>query len=62
MNSSLPAIHSDSDSLVPTQVLIDHLVRDFIFDKASALDGCEVELDGVCEHGSPSWFKALRMV
>ena len=59
-SSSLPAL--PSESLVPTHVLIDKLIYDMFVDKVSALDGCEVELDGVCEHGSPSWFKALHMV
>ena len=27
-----------------------------------ATDGCRVELDGVCEHGHPSWFLYLGMI
>lgn len=27
-----------------------------------ALDGCWVEPDGECEHGFPSWLRALNMI
>lgn len=27
-----------------------------------ALDGCWVEPDGTCEHGKPSWLKAMGMI
>lgn len=27
-----------------------------------ATDGCDVEADGTCEHGHPSWLKALGMI
>lgn len=27
-----------------------------------ATDGCEVELDGMCPHGHPSWLVRLRLV
>ncbi len=27
-----------------------------------ALDGCWVEPDGACEHGHPSWLRALGMI
>ncbi len=27
-----------------------------------ALDGCWVEPDGTCEHGSPSWLLALNLI
>lgn len=29
---------------------------------AKALDGCEVEPDGDCEHGCPSWLRALGYI
>jgi hypothetical protein len=29
---------------------------------AEALDGCEVEPDGVCPHGEPSWLRALHLI
>jgi len=28
----------------------------------STPDGCEVEADGVCEHGYPSWLKIVGMI
>jgi len=36
----------------PTQDTIGYWVLDSVCD---ATDGCEVEPDGVCEHGHPSW-------
>jgi hypothetical protein len=27
-----------------------------------ATDGCWVETDGTCEHGKPSWLKAMGMI
>ena len=27
-----------------------------------ATDGCEVELDGVCEHGKQSWMLVLGLI
>jgi hypothetical protein len=27
-----------------------------------ATDGCRTEVDGICEHGYPSWFIYLRLV
>lgn len=27
-----------------------------------AIDGCEVETDGTCEHGFPSWLKHLGFI
>jgi hypothetical protein len=29
---------------------------------AKALDGCSVEPDGTCEHGSPSWLLAMGLI
>ena len=29
---------------------------------AEALDGCRVEPDGECEHGLPSWLRALGYI
>ncbi len=29
---------------------------------AQATDGCEVEPDGVCPHGHPSWLLVLGMI
>lgn len=29
---------------------------------AESIDGCRVEPDGTCEHGSPSWLRALRVI
>lgn len=29
---------------------------------AKALDGCRVEPDGTCPHGSPSWMLVLGMI
>lgn len=27
-----------------------------------SLDGCSVEPDGICEHGYPSWLRALHFI
>lgn len=37
----------------------DELVQMAYTGKAMATDGCEVEPDGHCEHGSPSWLVHL---
>ncbi|MFE3105302.1 hypothetical protein [Nocardia tengchongensis] len=29
---------------------------------AEAIDGCQVETDGECEHGEPSWLVHLGMI
>ncbi len=29
---------------------------------AEATDGCEVEPDGTCEHGHPSWLTVLGLI
>ena len=29
---------------------------------AEAMDGCRVEPDGHCEHGSPSWLLAMGLI
>ena len=29
---------------------------------AAATDGCIVEIDGMCQHGHPSWFLKLGLV
>ena len=29
---------------------------------AEATDGCDVEPDGTCEHGCPSWFVVLGLI
>jgi hypothetical protein len=31
-------------------------------ENAMALDECEVEPDGRCEHGSPSWIRHLGLI
>lgn len=31
-------------------------------EEPEALDGCIVEPDGSCEHGSPSWLRKLGLV
>ena len=37
-------------------------VRDWMFDSVcEALDGCEVEADGRCPHGAPSWLIRLGL-
>jgi hypothetical protein len=28
----------------------------------TATDGCEIEPDGICSHGHPSWFLALGLI
>jgi hypothetical protein len=35
----------------------------FVYDSVCpATDGCEVEPDGVCEHGHPSWLRKLSLI
>ena len=29
---------------------------------AEAVDGCEVEPDGICEHGSESWLLSMGLI
>jgi hypothetical protein len=29
---------------------------------AEAVDGCQVEPDGTCEHGSPSWLLRMGLI
>ena len=43
----------------PTEEEIAFWVLDSVTD---ATDGCEVEPDGVCPHGHPSWLIRLRLV
>ena len=40
----------------PTLDELEFMVFDSV---AMATDGCQVEPDGVCEHGHPSWLVAL---
>ena len=38
-------------------------MQDWMYDAlAEATDGCEVEPDGVCEHGHPSWLLRLGYI
>lgn len=35
----------------------------FVFDGvARATDGCDIEPDGICEHGHPSWLLHLGLI
>jgi hypothetical protein len=43
----------------PSQEEMDAWVVD---GRAEAVDGCRVELGGVCEHGSPSWLLHLGLI
>jgi hypothetical protein len=43
----------------PTQSAVEHMLYDSV---AEATDGCQVESDGVCRHGHPSWPLALGMI
>ena len=38
-------------------------IRDWVYDSVcDALDGCQVEPDGTCPHGAPSWLRAIGMI
>lgn len=38
-------------------------LEEWVFDSVcEATDGCEIEPDGICEHGHPSWLIRLGMV
>ena len=38
-------------------------LEDWVFDGVcEATDGCEVEPDGMCPHGHPSWLLQLGMI
>lgn len=38
-------------------------LEEWAFDSVcEATDGCDIELDGVCEHGYPSWFIQLGLI
>jgi len=39
------------------------LLQEWLMDSVcEATDGCEIEHDGVCEHGHPSWFRYLGII
>ena len=40
----------------------DTLIEWMLDGVAEATDGCEVEPDGRCSHGHPSWFIRLGMI
>lgn len=44
---------------IPTDNELDDWAMESI---AEATDGCEVEPDGVCQHGHPSWFIQLGII
>ena len=46
-------------SATPTEAQLQEWMLDSV---AEAKDGCEVEPDGECEHGSPSWLIALGLI
>ena len=38
-------------------------IEDMVFgDTSQATDGCEVEMDGTCPHGCPSWLVELGLL
>lgn len=38
-------------------------LAEFVYDSVCpATDGCDVEPDGVCEHGHPSWLIQLGLI
>jgi hypothetical protein len=40
-----------------------HELNDWALDSVvEATDGCQVEPDGVCQHGYPSWFIQLGII
>lgn len=43
----------------PTEDDLAHWIMDSV---AEATDGCEVEPDGMCEHGHPSWLLRLGLI
>jgi hypothetical protein len=43
----------------PTMEELEEMVYDGI---ATATDGCEVEPDGTCEHGKPSWLLQMGLI
>lgn len=43
----------------PTQEQLEEWMSDNV---AQATDGCEVEGDGECEHGCPSWLVVLGLI
>lgn len=49
--------------LVPTSEPSEKTLRHWMFDGvAKALDGCRVEPDGSCQHGYPSWLRAMGII
>ena len=48
--------HSDAG---PSIEELEEMVADGV---AEAVDGCFVEPDGVCQHGSPSWLIAKGLI
>ena len=53
-----------NEYLKPTEEAPDvELLEEWMMDGGcEATDGCWVEVDGVCEHGHPSWLLYLGMV
>ena len=41
----------------------DDELREMVFDSVcSATDGCDIEPDGICQHGHPSWLLFLGLI
>ena len=53
------ASYPDPTTDVPDLDLIMEMVSDGVME---ATDGCEVEPDGVCPHGHPSWLLADGLI
>ena len=47
------------DAEVPSIDDIEDMICDSVVD---AVDGCQVEPDGTCPHGTPSWLLVLRFI
>lgn len=45
-----------------SQVVVEMMERSMCDEAVDALDGCQVEDDGTCPHGYPSWLMYAEMI
>lgn len=58
-NDTKNTLWPESTTPRPSDVELARFATDSIVD---ATDGCQVEPDGVCEHGYPSWLIQLGLI
>ena len=58
LTRGIPAIRPKKNK-APSPATMERWMNDGV---AKATDGCRVEPDGICQHGKPSWLRALGMI